>query len=48
VLTQNTPFSITLAAEREVLLMQNNIIGGSTVIDAAEVAVSPPRPADPP
>jgi len=31
----------------EVLLMQNNIMGGSTVIDATEVAVIPPRPAGP-
>jgi hypothetical protein len=30
---QNTPFAIILAAEGEVLLMQNNIIGGSSVID---------------
>lgn len=31
-----TPFSITLAAECEVLLMQNNIMGDSTMIDATE------------
>ena len=42
VLMQNTPFSIILAAEGEDLLMQNNIMGGSTVIDATEVAVIPP------
>ena len=39
---------IILAAEGEDLLMQNNIMGGSTVIDATEVAVIPPRPAGPP
>jgi hypothetical protein len=27
---QNTPFSIILDAEGEVLLMQNNVIGGSS------------------
>src|SRR5208337_5539705 len=48
VFMQNTPFSIILAAEGEDLLMQNNIMGGSTVIDATEVAVIPPRPAGPP
>ena len=44
---QNTPFSIILAAEGEVLLMQNNIIGGSSVIEATEVAVIPASPAGP-
>ena len=48
VFMQNTPFSIILAAEGEDLLMQNNIMGGSTVIDVTEVAVIPPRPAGPP
>lgn len=45
---QNTPFSRILTAEGEVLLIQNSIIGGSTVIEATEVAVIPPRPAGPP
>ena len=41
---QNTPFSIILAAEGEVLLVQNNVIGGSSVIEATEAAVKSRRP----
>jgi hypothetical protein len=44
---QNTPFSIILAAVGEVLLIQNYVIGGSSVIEATEVAVIPARPAGP-
>jgi hypothetical protein len=42
---QNTPFSIILAAEGEVLLMQNNVIGGSSVIETTEAAVISASPA---
>jgi hypothetical protein len=44
---QNTPFSMILAAEGEVLLMQNNVIGGPPTIEATEVAVIPASPAGP-
>jgi hypothetical protein len=37
----------SLWAEGEVLLMQNSIVGGSTVIDVTADAVMPPRPALP-